>query len=74
MLVLTIILGLETQQIDFSNAFAQADLPKPVYLELPQDFPEANGQNMVLQLHKSLYGQIEAPKLWYEKLKTGLEV
>jgi len=73
MLVLTIILGLETQQIDFSNAFAQADLPKPVYLELPRDFPAANGQNMVLQLHKSLYGQIEAPKLWYEKLKAGLE-
>ena len=29
---------------------------------------------MVLELHRSLCGQIEAPKLWHEKLKNGMEV
>ena len=28
---------------------------------------------MALELHRSFYGQIEAPKLWHEKLKNGLE-
>lgn len=71
MLILALILGLLTTQIDFSSAFAQADLVEPVYLELPQGF-ETEGANQILELNKSLYGQIEAPKLWYEKLKGGL--
>jgi hypothetical protein len=47
-------------------------LASPVYLELPQGF-DAEGDNKILELQKSLYGQIEAPRLWYEKLKGGLE-
>jgi len=41
MLILSVILGLTTLQIDFSNAFAQASIPadKPVYVELPARFP-----------------------------------
>lgn len=72
MLILALILGLKTKEIDFSNAFAQAELASPVYLELPQGF-DAEGDNKILELQKSLYGQIEAPRLWYEKVKGGLE-
>ena len=28
---------------------------------------------MVLELHQSLCGQIEAPKLWHSKLRNGME-
>ena len=28
---------------------------------------------MVLELHRSLHSQIEAPKRWYRKLKNGME-
>ena len=61
--------------IDFSNAFAQADIPKDkaVYIECPQGYEPPNGEDMVLKLNKSLYGQAEAPRMWYEKLKKGLE-
>ena len=74
MLVMTCILSLQTQATDFSNAFAQAELPEPVYILPPAKYhcPEW-GQDPILKLNKSLYGQAEAPRLWYEKLKAGLE-
>ena len=77
LLILTQLLKLETLSVDFSNAFAQADMPKDkaVYLHLPRGFQPVGefAKEMVLWLKKSLYGQAEAPKLWYEKLKKGLK-
>ena len=77
MLILTQLLKLKTLLIDFSNAFAQADMParKTVYLQLPCSFLPAKsyGREMVLKLKKSLYGQAEALRLWYEKLKVRLK-
>ena len=72
MLVLTQQLNLSTVHLDFSNAFAQADIPEgsEVYLEPPPRYATQN--DMVLKLNKSLYGQVEAPQLWYNKLKEGL--
>ena len=75
MLILQFILGLQSQSIDFTNAFAQADIPsgEPVFIELPRDLNIDGGQhNVVLKLNKSLYGQAEAARLWYEKLRNGL--
>ena len=73
MLVLTCILDLKTQATDFSNAFAQATLEKPVYLRPPARFRRDSwGSDPILKLNKSLYGQAEAPRLWYEKLSAGL--
>ena len=74
MLVMTCILNLKTLATDFSNAFAQAELPKPVYLRPPARYDRPDwGPNPILKLNKSLYGQAEAPRLWYEKLKKGLK-
>ena len=69
------ILGLQSQSIDFKNAFAQADIPsgEPVFIEIPRDLKSDGGQHdVVLKLKKSLYGQYEAAHLWYEKLRNGL--
>ena len=64
MLILTQLLNLKTLSINFSNAFAQADMPedKTVYLHLPHGFipAEGVGKKTVLRLKKSLYGQAEA--------------
>ena len=72
MLVLTQQLGLSTVHLDFSNAFAQTDLPdgQDIYLEPPPRY--ATQGDYVLKLNKSLYGQVEAPQLWYKKLRDGL--
>ena len=75
MLILQCILGLQSQIIDFTNAFAQADIPSgdPVFIEIPRDFKSDGGQHdVVLKLNKSLYGQAEAARLFYEKLINGL--
>ena len=61
-------LDLCTELVDFSNAFAQADilLDNPVYIEMPKDYLPTNVDpegDYVLKLNKSLYGQAEAPRL-----------
>ena len=56
MLILQCILGLQSQNIDFKNAFAQADIPsgEPVFVELPRHFKSNGGQDdVVLRLKKS---------------------
>ena len=75
MLILQCILGLQSQSIDFTNSFAQADIPSgyPVFIELPRDLKSDGGQHdVLLKLNKSLYGQAKAARLWYEKLLNGL--
>ena len=71
MLILQCILGLQSQSIDFTNAFAQEDIPsgEPVFIELTRDFKIDGGQHdVVIKLKKILYGQAKATRLWYEKL------
>lgn len=69
-LVLTLVLkhGWSTRQVDYTNAFAQADLPEEVYIEEPRGFTGRDGTNKVLKLLKSLYGLKQAPKTFFEKL------
>ena len=60
MLILQCILGFQSQSIDFTNAFAQADIPsgEPFFVKLPRDLKIDEGQHdVVLKLNKSLYGQ-----------------
>ena len=72
-LLLSIVLNLKTRSIDFSNAFAQAEIKgEPVYISIPPKMPGFSS-GTVLKLNKSLYGQVDAPKMWYDKLKAGLE-
>ena len=75
MLILQCILGFQSQSIDFTNAFAQADIPsgEPVLIEITRDFKSDGGQcGVVIRLNKSLYGQAQAAHLWYENLLNGL--
>jgi hypothetical protein len=73
-MVLTMILanGWATKQVDYTNAFAQADLEEEVYIEPPKGFGRKDGIDMVLRLIKSLYGLKQAPKSFYDKLRSGL--
>ena len=74
-MILQCILGLKSQSIDFTNAFAQANITsgQPVFIELPRDLKSDGGQgNVALRLKKSLYGQAKAAHIWYENLRNGL--
>jgi hypothetical protein len=74
-LVLTMILSNEwsTKQVDYTNAFAQAEIQEEVYIDPPKGFGGADGIHKVLRLLKSLYGLKQAPKTFFDKLKAGLE-
>ena len=44
-----------------------------MYLKPPAKYYNASwGENPIIWLKKSLYGQAEAPRLWYEKLNEVL--
>jgi hypothetical protein len=64
--------GWTTRQVDYTNAFAQAELKEEVYVECPRLFGPKSGLDKVLRLHKSLYGLKQAPRTFFEKLRSGL--
>jgi hypothetical protein len=65
--------GWTTRQVDYTNAFAQAELKEDVYVECLRLFGPASGKDKVLHLRKSLYGLRQAPRTFFEKLKAGLQ-
>jgi len=73
LLILSIVHGLQTRQVDYVNAFAQADLDKEVYIEPPQGFKDEFPDDVVLRLNKSLYGMTDAPLIFFELLKKNLK-
>ena len=73
--ILSLVLDLQTKQVDYSNAFCQAPLREgeEVYVELPTGFKCKRDGDFVLTLNKALYGQTVAPQRGFEKLSAGLE-
>ena len=76
-LFLTNILHLETRQIDFVQAFTQADCDRDMYMEIPTNWtpPQLKGNNVrdyVLKLEKNLYGSKSAARNWWLHLRKGL--
>jgi hypothetical protein len=73
LLTLTAREGLKTRMVDFTNAFAQADLEEELYVQLPPGSESKTGEDTVLRLNKSLYGLVQAPLSWYTYLCKGLD-
>jgi hypothetical protein len=76
MLCLATNLGWKTKQVDFSNAFVQAQLKEDVFLTLPACFELPGGEDTrdyVMKLNRSLYGLVQSPINWYSHLKDALE-
>jgi hypothetical protein len=73
-MLLTMVLqeGWTTKQVDYTNAFSQAELDEAVYVEPPKLFEIRSGKDLVLKLLKSLYGLKQAPRKFFEKLRAGL--
>jgi hypothetical protein len=67
--------GLETRQVDFSNAFVQAHLdePNPIYVQTPATFfSDVGEKRTVLRLNQSLYGLVQAPFYFGNHLRDVL--
>ena len=85
MLILSVILKLESKQIDCRAAFVHSDIDLPpncdllseeeksrvgVFVEMPRGFSQPG---KVLKLRKSLYGLRQSPRNWYLHLRSKLE-
>ena len=59
-------------QLDVKNAFLNGDLKKEVYMNPPLGF-EAQFNNQVCKLRKSLYGLKQSPKAWFNRFSTFIK-
>jgi len=69
LLIMSIILGLKTKQVDYVAAFIQSDIDTEVYVEMPRGFSEPG---KVLKLKKSLYGLKQSPRNHFKNLSSKL--
>eukprot|EP00611_Tribonema_gayanum_P029745 TRINITY_DN804_c1_g1_i3.p1 TRINITY_DN804_c1_g1~~TRINITY_DN804_c1_g1_i3.p1 ORF type:complete len:607 (+),score=162.53 TRINITY_DN804_c1_g1_i3:1040-2860(+) len=62
--------GWQLHICDVMNAFVQADIDKPTFVRQPEGYVQrgADGEPLVMQLHKGLYGLHQSPALWHRKL------
>jgi hypothetical protein len=75
LLTLTALHGWHTKQIDFVQAFAQAPIEKTLYMKIPAGVELEDGSDpreYVLKLHRNIYGQKQAGRVWNQFLVTKL--
>jgi hypothetical protein len=85
-LLLASIANLQSHQVDYTQAFPQADLLDPVYMCLPQGWhisptgalephpdPKNNDKTHYIKLKKNLYGCKQATRNWFQHLDHGLQ-
>jgi hypothetical protein len=73
LLILILKEGWETKQVDYTNAFAHAEIHDDIVIEPPKIFGSRNGKDLVLCLLKSRYGLKQAPRTFFQKLDAGLK-
>ncbi|KAK0605807.1 hypothetical protein LWI29_030936 [Acer saccharum] len=73
-LILTIAVtnGWSLRQLDVNNAFLQGTLSDDLYMEQPPGFTHSTLPNHVCKLRKAIYGLRQAPRAWYNELRTFL--
>jgi hypothetical protein len=73
-LILTLLCGWKTRQIDFVLAFPQAEVECDLFMQLPCGlvFPGFHRSTHCLKLKKNLYGQTQAGRVWNQHLVNGL--
>ena len=63
-----------TTQIDYVLAYPQAPIERDLYMEIPRGL-ELKGkkkESHVLKLHRNIYGQKQAGRVWYKYLQEKL--
>jgi transposase InsO family protein len=72
-LVISILKGWETRQIDFVLAFPQADVECDIYMEVPMGFDlKGDKKKYCLKLKKNIYGTKQGGRVWNRHLHKGL--
>jgi hypothetical protein len=74
-LILSLVQGWHSRQLDFVLAYPQADVERELYMEIPRgiEIPGVERGTYALKLIKNLYGQRQAGRVWYNHLTSGLK-
>ena len=75
-LIMSALLGLKTRQIDFTQAFPQAECSEETYMKMPAGWhikDDDGSTDYCIRLKRNLYGTCTASKNWYDKIATGLQ-
>ena len=75
LLTFVVAFGWHAQQVDYVAAYTQAPIDRDMYMEFPRGFQVPGGVDrkaFVLKLHRNLYGQKQAGRVWYKYLRKQL--
>ena len=75
LLTFVVAFGWHSQQVDYVAAYTQAPIDRDMYMEFPRGFKVPGGVDrkaFVLKLHRNLYGQKQAGRVWYKYLRKRL--
>ncbi len=74
LLTLTAVHGWHTRQLDYVLAFPQAPVEREIYMSIPRGFSidEGKTDDFVLNVHKNIYGQKQAGRVWNQYLTKKL--
>ena len=66
LLILSAVNDWHAKQLDFVLAFTQAPVERDIYMKIPKGFEIEDGNNddYALQLHRNVYGQKQAGRVW----------
>ena len=74
LLTMIVLHNCTTNHIDYVQEFPQGPSEKDLYLTVPAGFEVEGGKkgDYVLKLHKNVYGQKQAGRVWYRYLTQKL--
>jgi hypothetical protein len=76
LLTLVVKYGWYSRQLDYVLAFPQAPVEKEIYMKIPKgfqlDLPEGKAEH-VLKIHRNIYGQKQAGRVWNQYLTSKLK-
>ena len=74
-LILSLILGWQSRQLDFVMAYPQAPTEMPLYMHLPQGYRRdgVSHRTHALKLVRNVYGQKQAGRVWNKYMDQGMK-
>jgi len=73
LICLTAMFGWFIGSIDYSQAYLNADLDQPYYMDPPEYWKRIHGYDYVWILHKAIYGHPKSGRMWASCLNEKLE-
>ena len=74
-LILSLLLGWQSRQLDFVMAYPQAPAEMPLYMRLPQGYQRhrMTRKTHALKLIRNVYGQKQAGRVWNKYMDKGMK-